>query len=91
MRKKFQPRIITRGSLEAIRKTDICGDGAGAVGHRVEKSPRLKAGKVECNDDVLRRSPPNLEISLVAEIAGPAGIGWINQDFASKSVYPVVR
>jgi hypothetical protein len=36
-------------------------------------------------------SPPNLEISLIAEIAGTAGAGWINQDSASKSMYPVLR
>jgi hypothetical protein len=40
----------------------------------------LKARKVECNDNVSRGSPTNLNISLVAKIAGVAGTGWINQD-----------
>jgi hypothetical protein len=77
--------------LEAIRKADIRSDGPGVVCQGVEKSPWLKAGKVECNDDVSRGSPSNLEISMIAEIAGMAGAGWINQDPASKSTYPVVR
>jgi hypothetical protein len=76
---------------EAIRKADIRSDGPGVVGQGVEKSPRLEAGKVECNDDMSHGSPPNLEISLIAEIAGTAGAGWINQDSASKSMYPVLR
>jgi hypothetical protein len=78
-------------SLKAIGKTDVSGDRPGIVGYRVEKTPWLKAGQVKCNDDVWRGSPPNLEISLIAEIAGMAGTGWINQDSASKSIYPVVR
>jgi hypothetical protein len=44
----------------------------------------------ECNDDVAHGRPPNLEISLIAEIAGMAGSGWVNQDSASKSIYSVV-
>jgi hypothetical protein len=77
--------------LESIRKADIRSDGSGVVCQGVEKSPWLKAGKVECNDDVSRGSPSNLEISLIAEIEGTAGASWINQDSASKSIYPVVR
>jgi hypothetical protein len=62
--------------LKAIGKTDIRGDRTGVVGCRVEKAawPK-KAGKVKCNYDVLRGSPPNLIISLRAEIEGTAGIG----------------
>jgi hypothetical protein len=82
---------VHRLSLEAIRKTDIRGDGRGVVGHAVEKSPWLKTCKVECNDNLSRGSPPNFKISLVAEIAGMAGTGWINQYSASKSIYPVMR
>src|SRR5271156_3035044 len=37
-------------SLEAIREAEICSDAAGIVSHRVEKSPGLKAEKVECDD-----------------------------------------
>jgi hypothetical protein len=76
--------------LEALRETEIPGDRCCVVGQRVEKSPRLKAGKVECKDNVWRGRPTNLEISLIAEIAGAAGIGWINQGPACKSVDPVV-
>jgi hypothetical protein len=36
----------------------------------VLKTPRLKAGQVKCDDDVWGGSPPNLEISLIAEMAG---------------------
>jgi hypothetical protein len=77
--------------LETIRKTGIRGDGPGVVIQRVEKSSWLEAGEVEGKDDVLRGSPANLEISLIAEIAGAAGSGWINQHSASESVYSVVR
>ena len=63
-------------------------DGRGVVGHGVEKSPWTKAGKIERYDDVSYRSPPNLEISLIAEIAGMAGTGWINQGVAPKSINP---
>jgi hypothetical protein len=35
--------------------------------------------------------PANLEISLIAQIAGMAGTGWIDQDSASKSIDSVVR
>ena len=67
--------------LKTIRKADIRGDWPGVVGCRIEKATWLKAGQVECNDDVSRQGPPNLEISLVAEIARVAGIAWINQGF----------
>ena len=77
--------------LEAIGETHIRFDGGGFIGRRFEKSSRIKAGKIECKDDVWLWSPPNLEISLVAEIAGMAGTGGINQGSISKSVYPVVR
>ena len=77
-------------NLEAKRKPDICGDRRGVVGRRVEKSPRHKACKIEREDDVSYGSPPNLEIALIAEIAGMAGAGWINQRVTSKSIYPVV-
>jgi len=78
-------------SLEAIRKADIRGDGLRVVGYRVKKTPRPKAGQIECNDNVLRGSPPNLEISLSTEITGMARIAWINQGVASKGINPIVR
>ena len=77
-------------SLEAICKAEIRFDRRGVVGHRFEKSPWLKAGKVECDDCMLYGRPSNLEISLIAKIARMAGIGWINQDSTSKSIDPVV-
>jgi hypothetical protein len=77
--------------LKAIRKADIRGDGSGIVGQRVEKGPWLKTRQVERNDHVRRWSPPNLEISLIPEIAGVAGIARVDQGVASKGVYPVVR
>lgn len=75
---------------EAKRKPDIRGNWRGVVGHGVEKCPWHKPCKIERNDDVSCGSPPDLEISLIAEIAGMAGTGWINQRVASKSVYPIV-
>jgi hypothetical protein len=57
----------------------------------MEKTPRLKAGQVECQYDVWRGSPPNFEVSLSAEIAGPAGIARINQRFTSIRIDSVVR
>jgi hypothetical protein len=76
-------------TLEPKRETDIRGDRGGVIDQPVEKSPRLEAGEVECNDGVFDRGPPNLEISLIAEIAGMAGICWIDQKAAPKSIYPV--
>src|ERR1700691_3280421 len=73
-------------SLEAISETDIRFDRRGVVGHRFEKSPCLKTGKVECDDCMRHRGPPNLEIPLGAEIARMAGVGWINQGSTAKSI-----
>jgi hypothetical protein len=78
-------------SLEAIRKADIRLDGSGVVRQCLEKGPWRKTCEVECNDNVSHGSPPNLKISLIAEIAGTAGAGWIDQGSTPKSIYPVVR
>jgi hypothetical protein len=45
------------GSLEEICKTEIRFDRRGVVGHCFEKSPWLKASKVEC-DDCMRQHWP---------------------------------
>jgi hypothetical protein len=78
------------GFLEAICKTDVPFDRRGVVSHRVEEGFWFKAGEIECNDRVTHRSPPNLKISLVAEIARMACAGWINQRSASESIDAVV-
>jgi hypothetical protein len=82
----------TRGlfTLETICKTGIRFDRRSVVGHRFEKSPWLKAGTVECDDCMRHGRPPNLEITLSTEIARMAGIGWIHQGSAAKSINPVV-
>ena len=77
-------------SLEAIRKAKIRFDRRGVVGHRFEKGPWLKAGKIECDDGMRHGRPPNLEISLITEIARMAGISWINEGSTAKSIDPVV-
>ena len=84
-------RRYSSSLLEPIRETEIRSEGAGVVGHGVEKSAGLKAEKVERDDGVGRGGPANLEVSLRAEIAGMAGGGWIDQGSASNSIYPVVR
>jgi hypothetical protein len=39
-------------------KTDIRRDRPGVIGQRVEKTPWLKARKVECDENVSLGSPP---------------------------------
>jgi hypothetical protein len=84
-------RTSTVGLSETKRETDIRGDRRGVVNQLVEKGPSLETGEVECDDGVLHRSPPNFEISLIAEIAGMAGVRWIDQDSTAKRIYPVLR
>jgi hypothetical protein len=51
--------------LKAIRKADIRCDWPGVGGCRIEKAAWLKAGQVECNDDVSRSQrcvPCSLEV-----------------------------
>ena len=76
--------------LEAKRETDIRRDGRGFVKQSIEKSPRLEAGEVECNDGVFDRSPPNLKISLIAQIAGMAGTRRVDQNSTPKRIYSVL-
>ena len=82
--------IVLLLRLEAKRQADIRGDGRGLVDQPVEKGPWLEAGKVECDDGVRHRNSPNLEISLIAEIAGMAGTGRINQGSTPKSINPIL-
>lgn len=51
---------VANQQLEAIRKSHIAKDRRGVEGQRVEKRPRLKAGKVEREDDVPHGGPANL-------------------------------
>jgi len=69
---------------EPKRKTNVRFNRRGAVGHSLENGSWPEAGEVECDDGVGPGSPANLDISLIAEIAGVAGAAWIDQGSTPK-------
>ena len=48
--------------LKAIGKADVHGDRPGVVVAVLKKARWLEPAKIECNDDVRRGSPTNLDL-----------------------------
>jgi len=76
--------------LKAIGKADVHGDRPGVVVAVLKKARWLEPAKIECNDDVRRGSPTNLDLLLIVGFTAPpisCHCHWANlHSFSDKAI-----